>query len=61
MATAQAFAPDRLVKVRSEKAASQWTIRQTILYNLGIGFGAAAIEDDTLLRFSIRNMASISR
>jgi acyl dehydratase len=51
MATTQAFAPDRLVKVRSEKAASEWTIRQTILYNLGIGFGAAAIEDDRLLRF----------
>jgi len=45
------FAADRLVAVKADKVASQWTLRQTILYNLGIGYGAAAIEDDTLLRF----------
>ncbi len=51
MQTKQAFAADRLMKVKSERMASQWTLRQTILYNLGIGYGAAAIEDDALLRF----------
>lgn len=51
MAIQHTFAPDRLVRVRSEKAPSAWSIRQTILYNLGIGYGAAATEDDTLLRF----------
>ena len=47
----QTLAADRLVAVKADKASSQWTLRQTILYNLGIGYGAAAIEDDTLLRF----------
>jgi len=45
------FAPDRLIQAKSDKVASEWTVRQTILYNLGIGYGAAAIEDDALLRF----------
>jgi acyl dehydratase len=30
-----------------------YTARDTILYNLGLGFGAAAIEDDTLLRYLV--------
>jgi acyl dehydratase len=51
MAQEQVFAADRLARVKSERVASQWTERQTIIYNLGIGFGAAAIADDTLLRF----------
>ncbi len=59
MATKQAFAADRLVEVKSDRVASQWTLRQTILYNLGIGYGAAAIEDDALLRFVLEeNTAS---
>lgn len=51
MSEKTAFAADRLIQIRSGEVASEWTLRQTILYNLGIGFGAAAIEDDTLLRF----------
>lgn len=51
MSAKQALAADRLLAVRTDKVESQWTLRQTILYNLGIGFGPAAIDDDTLLRF----------
>jgi acyl dehydratase len=51
VAEIQAFTPDRLAAVKSERTASTWTERQTILYNLGIGFGAAAVEDPALLRF----------
>ena len=49
MSGRQILAADRLVAVKTGKTASEWTLRQTILYNLGIGFGAAAIEDDALL------------
>jgi|APLow6443716910_1056828.scaffolds.fasta_scaffold41830_3 acyl dehydratase len=51
MSETQTFAADKLARVKSDKAASHWTLRQTILYNLGIGYGAAAIEDESLLRF----------
>jgi acyl dehydratase len=33
------------------EADQEYTARDTILYNLGLGLGAAAIEDDALLRY----------
>jgi len=59
MAERRVLAADKLMAFKGPRASSQWSIRQTILYNLGIGFGAAAIEDPALLRFVLEeNTAS---
>ncbi|MCB2048889.1 MAG: MaoC family dehydratase N-terminal domain-containing protein [Novosphingobium sp.] len=52
------LAADKLLGFSAPRTASEWTVRQTILYNLGIGFGAAAIEDDSLLRFVLEENTS---
>jgi acyl dehydratase len=52
------LAADRLLGFSAPRTASDWTERQTILYNLGIGFGAAAIEDERLLRFVLEGGTS---
>lgn len=58
MSVKQVLAADKLLAFKAPRTASEWTERQTILYNLGIGFGAAAVEDDQLLRFVLEDGTS---
>jgi acyl dehydratase len=45
------LAADRLLAMPASVQSAIWTARDTALYNLGIGFGAAAIHDPALLPF----------
>jgi len=45
------LAADRILALPASVRTDMWTPRETILYNLGIGFGAAAIDDPALLPF----------
>jgi acyl dehydratase len=58
MSDKQVLAADKLLAFKAPRSASEWTERKTILYNLGIGFGAAAIEDEALLRFVLEGGTS---
>ena len=55
MSEKQILAADKLLELRSDKQSGQRTVQETILYNLGIGFGPAAIEDESLLRFVLED------
>jgi len=50
-----AFAVDSLLALKPDRLPSEWSAHQTILYNLGIGFGPAATEDEALLRFVLED------
>ena len=58
MTEKKVLAADRLLAFSAPRAAFDWSERQTIIYNLGIGFGAAAIEDEALLRFVLEEGTS---
>ena len=49
------LAYDLLMGMAPEEAQQNWSQRDTILYNLGIGFGPAAIEDPGELRFVLED------
>lgn len=55
MSDKKVLAADKLLAFSAPRASFEWSERQTIIYNLGIGFGAAAIEDEKLLRFVLED------
>jgi len=55
MSTTHVLAADRLLARPADVVTQQWSTRDTILYNLGIGFGAAAIDNPEQLRFVLED------
>ena len=49
------LAADALLAMPADVKHVDWPARDTIIYNLGIGFGAAAIEDEAKLRFVLED------
>ena len=49
------LAASELLASPADLITTPWLARDTILYNLGIGFGPAAIENDALLRYVLEN------
>jgi acyl dehydratase len=49
------LATDRLLARAADVVTHQWSARDTILYNLGIGFGAAAAAEPGQLRFVLED------
>ena len=52
---AKTLAADLLMGMAIQETHQDWSSRDTILYNLGIGFGAAAVEDPAQLRFVLED------
>ncbi len=51
----KALAYDLLMGMEPQEAQEDWSKRDTLLYNLGVGFGAAAVEDEAQLRFVLED------
>lgn len=52
------LAAQDLLEMPAATNSVEWPDRDTIIYNLGIGFGAAAIEDPSQLRFVLEDRLS---
>ena len=52
---ANTLAYDLLMGMDAQEVRQDWSRRDTIVYNLGIGFGAAAIEDPAQRRFVLED------
>ena len=46
---------DELLAMPADVKSGDWSARDTIIYNLGIGFGPAAIEDEAKLRYVLED------